>query len=252
MMDVTLQQAYEQCIENGHIMVDTSIEEMVAPGVIAKCLKCDEKLRIYQGKAMGTAYSTSCRIGENAFVEPVQVENLKDSLPNHVVGRAELQQYVQYEEASQPGEHYTGQWLYGIPVYETDTAAPVDYAIITTNDHPVSLNQWRDTVHQYAKDKGWWDDDVSRNFGDLMSLLHTEISEAYEEYRNGHEPNEIYYSEPGTKIVDKPEGIPVELADLMIRLFDLFGYYNIDIEAVVHMKHQYNLTRPYRHGGKRT
>lgn len=119
-----------------------------------------------------------------------------------------------------------------------------------------TLNDWRDVVHQYAIDKGWWDTSESRNFGDLMALLHTEISEAYEEYRNGHTPTDHYYdssksvTSPAGEEWYKPEGIPSELADLMIRVFDICGYFGIDIQAVLTEKHIYNLHRPYRHGNK--
>lgn len=119
-----------------------------------------------------------------------------------------------------------------------------------------TLNDWRDEVHQCAISKGWWDMDTSRNFGDLIALIHTELSEAYEEYRDGRLPDERYYdnercvTDPiGTRL-PKPEGIPSELADVMIRLFDVCGYYGIDIQAALLEKHTYNLCRPYRHGGK--
>lgn len=111
----------------------------------------------------------------------------------------------------------------------------------------ITLNDWSTIIHQYAKDKGWWDEGTDRGFGTLIALLHTEISEAYEEYRDGHSYTETYYNPLHPS---KPEGIPSELADVFIRLFDMCGYYGIDIEAAIAEKHQYNLTRPYRHGGK--
>ena len=49
----------------------------------------------------------------------------------------------------------------------------------------------------------------------------------------------------------KPEGIPIELADVIIRVLDLCGRYGIDIEAAIREKHAYNLTREHRHGGKK-
>lgn len=111
-----------------------------------------------------------------------------------------------------------------------------------------TLNVWRNIIHEYAVEKGWWDAEYtsSRNFGDLIALLHTEASEAYEEWRNGRLPNEVYYD--GLK----PEGIPMELIDLLIRVLDMCGHYNIDVEKCFIEKHEYNLTRPYRHGGKRS
>ena len=49
----------------------------------------------------------------------------------------------------------------------------------------------------------------------------------------------------------KPEGIAVELADCIIRILDYCGHENIDIENVIKIKHEYNKTRSYKHGGKR-
>ena len=42
-----------------------------------------------------------------------------------------------------------------------------------------------------------------------------------------------------------------ELADVIIRVLDYCGYAGIDIDAAISQKHEYNRTRPYRHGGKK-
>lgn len=121
-----------------------------------------------------------------------------------------------------------------------------------------TLNDWASIIYEYAKAKGWWDTPESRNMGDLTSLLHTEVSEAYEQYRDGHTPTERHYNQDKTvtddqgNVLSKPEGIPSELADLLIRVFDICGYFGIDILDVVIQKYYYNLWRPYRHGGKVT
>lgn len=49
----------------------------------------------------------------------------------------------------------------------------------------------------------------------------------------------------------KPEGIAAELADVIIRVLDYCAYAGIDIENVLEVKHEYNKSRPYRHGGKK-
>lgn len=115
-------------------------------------------------------------------------------------------------------------------------------------------------VHNNAIAHGWYDE--RRSFGDLIALCHTELSEAFEEYRNGYKPDEVYgkgYPENkmSVKVFEetypdhvKPEGVPFELADVIIRIFDMCGYYGIDIESAIRIKHKFNKTRPYKHGGK--
>ena len=78
-----------------------------------------------------------------------------------------------------------------------------------------------------------------------LLLVIGELCEAHEELRAGHEPREIYFS--GEKS-DKPEGVPIELADAQIRLWDLEQAMGIDGEYAVNLKHDYNETRPYKHG----
>ena len=57
---------------------------------------------------------------------------------------------------------------------------------------------------------------------------------------------EVYYGYD-----EKPEGIPIELADVIIRILDYCAYAGIDIDAAISEKHEYNKSRPYRHGGKK-
>jgi NTP pyrophosphatase (non-canonical NTP hydrolase) len=117
------------------------------------------------------------------------------------------------------------------------------------------LNKLRDEIHQTAVEHGWWDDE--RTFGDVIALCHSELSEALEEYRNGMPM--VYFPCNNGGMCDsktsnckskKPEGIAIELADCMIRILDYCGHAGIDIEEAIRIKHEYNKTRSYRHGGK--
>lgn len=114
----------------------------------------------------------------------------------------------------------------------------------------MELNELIERVHAINLSKGWYDDTTPRSMGDNVALLHSEASEILEEHRNGHAPTEIYYSgfDPNKPL--KPEGIPIELADLQIRIADFAKRYDIDLPAAVEIKLAYNATRPYRHGEK--
>lgn len=138
------------------------------------------------------------------------------------------------------------------------------------------LNQLRDDIHENSIKHGWWEQE--RSFGEIIALCHSELSEALEEYRNGRpfvwfkcnskgtegapsghiticgdeDTREcILFDSPGCEDRDhKPEGIAIELADCIIRILDYCGHTGINIEEAIRVKHEYNKTRPYRHGGK--
>lgn len=105
-----------------------------------------------------------------------------------------------------------------------------------------SLQDLQDEVKAWAKEKGWMDREIP--IPEQCALIHSEISEALEEFRDGHSPNEIYY------VGQKPEGYPVELADAVIRILHYFSLLDLDLEEVIDLKMVYNQNRPYRHGGK--
>jgi hypothetical protein len=102
-------------------------------------------------------------------------------------------------------------------------------------------------IEEWGKEKGWAD---NRTFSDYIALFHDEISEAFEEWRNGREETEIYFVQDEDKRL-KPEGVPIELADEVIRILHWFARKGLDLETAIEIKQQYNRGRPYRHGGKR-
>ncbi|QMV44448.1 nucleoside triphosphate pyrophosphohydrolase family protein [Cohnella cholangitidis] len=119
-----------------------------------------------------------------------------------------------------------------------------------------SINELVKEAHQNAINKGWYEEPHS--FGEVIALMHSELSEALEDHRNGRGLTEIWYENKELKTrlhspvsADcKPCGIPTELADTVIRIFNFCGHVGIDLEAVIHEKMAYNATRPKRHGGK--
>jgi NTP pyrophosphatase (non-canonical NTP hydrolase) len=126
----------------------------------------------------------------------------------------------------------------------------------------MNLNNLIKEACEIAKEKGWHDKPVS--FVDYIANIHAELSEAWEEWRNNRGLDEIYYecnkSEEERCCIDlecqycnfaKPCGIPIELADVVIRICDMCGALDIDLEQAIELKMAYNKTRPYRHNGKR-
>lgn len=118
-----------------------------------------------------------------------------------------------------------------------------------------NLNDFAKEVYENAKAHGWYDD--NRTFGDVVALCHSELSEALEEYRN--EMPFVYFIDELTGGVEtnmncydgqKLEGVAVEMIDCIIRILDWCGANCIDVENLLRLKHEYNKTRPYKHGGK--
>jgi len=119
-------------------------------------------------------------------------------------------------------------------------------------------------IHTYSVNKGWWPEcKTDRNFGEVLALIHSEVSEALEDYRNDLPMETMHYTfgltkssefvleTPGGTVYGKPCGIASEMADIIIRVLDACEAFNIPVEQALIEKHRYNLTRAYRHGGKK-
>lgn len=103
--------------------------------------------------------------------------------------------------------------------------------------HYGNLNNLASRIHDNAIAHGFWEQ--RRNFGEMMALIHSEVSEALECHRNNEAP--IHYE------AGKPEGSAAELIDVMIRALDVLHSQGVDIDAIMHDKVVYNETRPYKH-----
>ena len=83
-------------------------------------------------------------------------------------------------------------------------------------------------------------------YANKLLLVVSEVVEAHDELRKGRAIDETYYPKGGFK----PEGFPSEIADSIIRLFDIADEANIDIAYIIREKLLYNEYRPYMHGKK--
>ena len=110
-------------------------------------------------------------------------------------------------------------------------------------DGGVTINNLIKNSYEIAKEKGWWDED--RDIPHILSLIHSEVSEALEEYRD-HGDNIFEFGGRSSN----NHGFVFELADIMIRVADLAGKYNFDLERAIKEKTAHNSSREHRHGGK--
>ena len=101
-----------------------------------------------------------------------------------------------------------------------------------------TLDQLINECHKNSVAAGWWHDldtgeAKERNIGELLCLVHSEISEAMEgarkDLKDDHLPNRSM--------------LEVELADALIRIFDIAGGFNLDLSGALVEKVAYNKKR---------
>lgn len=107
----------------------------------------------------------------------------------------------------------------------------------TTQGFIAEFNQRMAKARQHAIDKGWWD--APRNDGELIALIHSELSEALESLRKGDPPDSH---------LPEFNGAVVELADAIIRIMDFAASRNWPLGEAIVAKMMYNITRPRKHG----
>lgn len=167
-----------------------------------------------------------------------------------------------------------------------ENASYTDVATLDSDDKTIVSHGFEilsDAIAANNYEKGWREPntplDQTRPVGDLIALLHSEVTEAFEAYRNGepdlwyehtvevHDDGGIRSEKSGPKsgsadqraltgtfdgveVLGKPQGIASELADVLIRVLDMAEEKRIPLLQAVFDKHAYNQTRAYRHGNK--
>lgn len=107
-------------------------------------------------------------------------------------------------------------------------------------EEDVFIDLWNDlslVIHRNAVDKGFWEEE--RNDGEMIALMHSELSEALEGIRHGNPPDSHC-----------PEfsSAEIEFADCIIRIMDMGHRRGYNIAKAIIAKHNYNTTREYKHG----
>lgn len=126
------------------------------------------------------------------------------------------------------------------------------------------INKLSKQIHEANIKKGFYENE--KNIGEMLALIHSEVSEALEADREQNYANIDSITLGG--LADRDYGITFhdenrfldkfssdvkntfedELADIMIRVMDLAAYKGINLEFHIKAKMRYNALRPYKHG----
>jgi NTP pyrophosphatase (non-canonical NTP hydrolase) len=109
--------------------------------------------------------------------------------------------------------------------------------IVDNNLFVSEFNRIQKLAHQNSIDKGFWE--KPRNEGEMIALIHSEVSEVLEALRQDNLMD---------KHISHRSAVVVELADIVIRVFDFAESKGYNLGEVVLEKMEFNKNRPYKHG----
>jgi len=105
------------------------------------------------------------------------------------------------------------------------------------DDFEWTFQKLQRSIHDNALSHGFWDGNCA--IGTKLMLVCTELGEAMEAHRDNY---------PKDKHLPHLDNFTVELADAVIRIMDLAQKLNLDLSGAILAKHEFNKSRPHKHG----
>ena len=146
---------------------------------------------------------------------------------------------IDYEYSGAPNEGGTSDLA-------SELAYRFDNLISKRKSVKYNVNKLIKKVHKQNKKAGWWNDLYSgkdltnkkgepyvRNVSELLIMVHSEVTEAFEGYRS--HLMDIH--------LPQYNSLTVELADAVIRIFDIAGGLKLPLAEAIQDKLEYNKNR---------
>lgn len=147
-----------------------------------------------------------------------------------------------------------GWWSsYGAPAHGTETptdARFLEAIALVMSEAAEAIERWREG--QAVAEMTW-----SYKTGPNPMVMHGKLirEDGKTWYQSGpHREDRVEMTHDrwlAAGYTAEPGGVPSELADILIRVFDTCGAWGVDIGAATKAKMEFNSMRPYRHGGKK-